>query len=130
MNDALAARDILAGPLIADRASAWPEWAARMAPEAPTPQAHLFDDISTALDSAAQGGGVALADQFAIESHVASGRLVALPFAAATDRKLAFRSRAAGAKAEMADRLFMWMKLEIGRSAAILRGRRRTTPAE
>jgi DNA-binding transcriptional LysR family regulator len=76
-----------------------------------------------ALDSAAQGGGVALADQFAIEAYVETGRLVAMPFPTPTGRKLAFRSRAGGAKAEMAERLFMWLKLEIGRSAALLRGR-------
>lgn len=121
------AQEILGQPLIADRAAAWAEWATKMAPAAPTPHPHVFDDIGTALDSAAQGGGVALADQFAIEHHVETGRLVPLPFALATGRKLVFRSRAGGAKAEMAERLFMWLKLEIGRSAALLRGRQRNT---
>lgn len=125
---ALAARtttpgEILSRALIADRAAAWPAWAARLAPDAPTPRVHLFDDIETALESAAQGGGVALADQFAMESFVESGRLAALPFAVPTGRKLAFRSRAGAPKGEMTERLFMWFKLEIGRSAAHLRDR-------
>jgi DNA-binding transcriptional LysR family regulator len=94
-----------------------------MAPAAPTPHPHLFDDITTALDSAAQGGGVALADQFTVEPYVEAGRLVAMPFAMVTGRKLALRSRAGGAKAERVERLFMWLKLEIARSAALLRGR-------
>lgn len=116
-------REILARPLIADRATAWADWASQTAPGATVPQPHLFDDVGVALDSAAQGGGVALADQFAIEPYVESGRLVALPYPAPTGRKLAFRSRAGGAKAEMAERLFMWLKLEIGRSAVLLRDR-------
>jgi DNA-binding transcriptional LysR family regulator len=119
------ARELLAQPLIADRAAAWPEWAACMAAHAAAPLAHLFDDPGAALESAARGAGVALADQFAVEPYVEAGRLVVLPFAAATERKLAFRSRAApGPKAEMVERLFMWMKLEIARGAALLRRRR------
>jgi LysR family glycine cleavage system transcriptional activator len=117
-------REILQQPLIASHPGAWKDWAAKLAPEAPTPQLHLLDDAATLLDTAAQGGCVALADQFVIESHVDSGRLTLLPFPASTGRKLAFRSRARGAKAEMADRLFMWLKLEIGRGAALLRARR------
>lgn len=130
---ALAARglttpqEILDCPLIADRATAWPDWAAKLAPGAPKPHPYLFDDVATALDSAAQGGGVALADQFTIESYLETGRLVVLPFAEPAGRKLAFRSRLAGGKAEMADRLFMWLKLEIGRSAALFRDRQRRT---
>ena len=126
---ALAARglttpqEILDCPLIADRADAWPDWAARLAPGAPKPRPHLFDEVATALDSAALGGGVALVDQFAIEPYLETGRLVALPFAEPAGRKLALRSRLAGGKAEMADRLFMWLKLEIGRGAALFRER-------
>lgn len=116
-------KDILGQPLIAAQAAAWPDWADHLAPGQAAPKPHLFDDVATALDSAAAGGGVALADQFAIESHLAAGRLVALPFPALTARKLAFRTRASGGKAEMAERLFMWLKLEIGRSAALLRER-------
>ena len=116
-------QQILARPLIADNAAAWSAWAAKLAPGAPTPRVHLFDDPETALESAAQGGGVALADQFTLEPFVASGRLVGLPFVAPTGRKLAFRSRSAGIKAEMTERLFMWFKLEIGRSAAHFRDR-------
>jgi len=115
--------EILASPLIADRATAWADWAGKLAPRAPKPHPHLFDEVATALDSAAQGGGVALADQFAVEPYLETGRLVVLPFAEPAGRKLAFRSRVAGGKAEMADRLFMWLKLEIGRSAALFRDR-------
>lgn len=116
-------REILARPLVASHAMAWTDWADRLAPGMAAPKPHLFDDVATALDSAAQGGGVALADQFAIEPYLESGRLLVLPFPTPTGRKLAFRARASGGKAEMAERLFMWLKLEIGRSAALLRDR-------
>lgn len=114
---------ILASPLLADRHASWRTWTARLAPHAPTPRPHLFDEAAIALESAAQGSGVALAHQFSAEPFLESGQLVALPFQAPAGEQMVFRGRATGLKAEIVERLLMWMKLEVGRSAALLRGR-------
>ncbi|HEX5379152.1 MAG TPA: LysR family transcriptional regulator [Phenylobacterium sp.] len=114
---------ILASPLLADHQASWRTWASRLAPRASAPRPHIFDEAAIALESAAQGSGVALAHQFSAEPYLTSGQLVALPFQAPAGEQLVFRSRVTGPKADVIDRLLMWMKLEIGRSAALLRGR-------
>lgn len=114
---------ILASPLLADRHASWRTWASRLAPQAPAPRPHLFDEAAIALESAVQGSGVALAHQFSAEPFLASGQLVALPFHAPAGEHLIFRGRAAGPKADIVERLLMWVKLEVGRSAALLRAR-------
>jgi hypothetical protein len=48
---------------------------------------------------------------------------VALPFQAPAWEQRIFRGRATGPKADIVERLLMWVKLEVGRSAALLRAR-------
>jgi DNA-binding transcriptional LysR family regulator len=114
---------ILAAPLLADRQASWRTWAECLAPRASAPRPHVFDEAAIALESAAQGSGVAMAHQFSAEPFLSSGQLVALPFQAPAGEQLVFRGRGAGPKAEIVERLLMWVKLEVGRSAALLRGR-------
>lgn len=114
---------ILASPLLADRHVSWRVWASRFAPRAAAPRPHVFDEAAIALDSAAQGSGVALAHQFSAEPYLTSGQLIALPFQAPAGEHLVFRGRNTGLKADLVERLLMWVKLEVGRSAALLRAR-------
>ena len=114
---------VLASPLLADRHASWRTWASRFAPQAPAPRPHVFDEAAIALESAAQGSGVALAHQFSAEPYLTSGQLVALPFQAPAGEQLVFRGRTTGLKADVVERLLMWVKLEVGRSAALLRAR-------
>jgi DNA-binding transcriptional LysR family regulator len=75
------------------------------------------------MDAAVQGSGVALTNLFAVERHIEAGKLVALPFEAPSSRGLALRPTGAGVS-EAADRFVSWLKLEIRRGAARLRGTR------
>ena len=115
------ARDVVRAPLIAEPGVSWGEWARHCLPGGRAPRAHLFDDATLAMDAAAQGSGVALANLFSAERHIESGRLVALPFEAPSSRGLALRS-AGGGVGEAASRFVSWLKLEIRRSAARLKG--------
>jgi LysR family glycine cleavage system transcriptional activator len=112
--DALAGRPLLAGP-----GSDWAAWAASFRID-PPPVAHAFDDTGAMLEAAAQGAGVALADQFVIEPYVEAGRLKLLPHPAPTGRRLVLTHRGGG---EVVERLAMWLKIEIARAAAISRVR-------
>lgn len=113
---------ILAASLLADQMCSWRLWASRLSPASPPPQAHIFDDAALPLEAAAGGGGVALSHQFAAEPYVTSGRLVALPFATPAEERLVLRLRSGDLATDLVGRFVMWMKLEIGRSAARLRG--------
>jgi DNA-binding transcriptional LysR family regulator len=115
-------QDVLGAPLLMDRTVSWRTWTARFAPSA-APRPHAFDGAALALDAAARGAGVVLSHVFFAEPYLASGELQALPFAAVAPERLVFRSRASGAKGDLAGRLLMWLSLEIARSAALSRVR-------
>jgi DNA-binding transcriptional LysR family regulator len=78
-----------------------------------------FDDAGMALESAAHGAGVVLSHLFAAEAYLEDGRLVPLPFQAATDLQLQVRNSAHGVKTDVARRFQMWLSLEISRSLAL-----------
>jgi len=113
------AQDVVRAPLIAGPGASWAEWARHCLPSGRAPRANSFDDSSLALDAATQGSGVALTNLFAVERHLESGKLVALPYEAPSSRGLALRS--AGILGEAAERFVSWLKLEIRRGAARLR---------
>ena len=116
------AQDVVRAPLIGEPGASWNDWARHCLSSGRAPRAHVFDDATLAMDAAAQGGGVALTNLFAAERHLESGKLVALPFEAPSSRGLALRSSSAG-MSEAADRFVSWLKLEIRRGAARLKGR-------
>jgi len=113
---------IAGGPLIADSAGGWSAWAARWTPGVRPPRAHVFDDAGMALDAAAQGGGVVLSNIFAAESYLASGRLTALGFEAPAGEWLEVQARPDPGVADAAERLVLWLRLEIRRSLALAQG--------
>lgn len=117
------AQDVVRAPLIAEPGVSWAEWARHCLPTGRAPRAHVFDDAALAMDAAVQGSGVALANLFSAERHIESGKLVALPFEAPSSRGLALRSAGAG-MGEAASRFVSWLKLEIRRGAARLKGAR------
>ena len=82
-----------------------------------------------ALDAAAQGGGIVLADLFAAETWLENGSLIALPFAAPTGLQLQARNLAAGPKADLGRRFEMWLSLEVSRSLALDASRRASAHA-
>ncbi|MBW8880316.1 MAG: LysR family transcriptional regulator [Asticcacaulis sp.] len=110
---------LLRSPLIADTADGWKLWAARWAPAAKLPRAHLFDDPAMALDAATQGGGVVLSNVFAAESYLASGRLAALGLEVPAGQWLTARVQASPETADAAERFVMWLRLELRRSQAL-----------
>jgi LysR family glycine cleavage system transcriptional activator len=118
------ADEVVGRPLYADRRFGWDIWAARFLPRAAAPKAHVMDDSAMALEAATQGGGLALAHQFSAEALIESGKAVALPFVAPAPMKLVLRIRPGGGRNDALARLAMWLKLEIGRGAAMLRSRR------
>lgn len=113
---------LLGSPLIADAPDSWGLWAARWAPSAKAPRAHLFDDPAMALDAAAQGGGIVLSNVFAAESYLASGRLAALGLEVSAGQWLTARVQASPEAAEAAERFVMWLRLELRRSQALAQG--------
>ena len=115
------AQDVVRAPLIAEPGASWNEWARHCLPSGRAPRAHAFDDAALAMDAAVQGSGVALTNLFAAERHIEAGKLVALPFEAPSSRGLALHSSGAGV-GEAADRFVSWLKLEIRRGAARLKG--------
>jgi DNA-binding transcriptional LysR family regulator len=116
--------EVLNRPLFCDRRFGWDVWAGRFAPRSAPPKAHVMDDSAMALEAAIQGGGLALAHQFSAEAAIESGRLTALAFVAPAPAKLVLRTRPGGGRNDALARLAMWLKLEIGRGAAMLRTRR------
>ena len=119
---------ILAAPLLADGPAQWTAWTAAFSPDAGAPRPNGFDNAAMALDAAVHGGGIALANMFSAEGRLAAGQLVALPFSAPSGSHLIFRSRNSSGQPEAAGRFLMWLKLEIGRTAALLRTRSGATP--
>ncbi|WP_162250268.1 LysR family transcriptional regulator [Caulobacter sp. Root1455] len=113
---------LLRSPLIADAADSWSLWAARWAPGAKPPRAHLLDDAAMALDAAVQGGGIVLSNVFAAESYLTSGRLAALGFEVSAGQWLTARVQALPEAADAAERFVMWLRLELRRSQALARG--------
>lgn len=114
------AQDVVRAPLIAEPGASWGEWARHCLSSGRAPRAHVFDDPSLAMEAAIHGSGVALTNLFVADRHIESGSLVALPFEAPSSRGLALRS--AGAMSEAAERFVSWLKLEIRRGAARLKG--------
>jgi DNA-binding transcriptional LysR family regulator len=110
---------ILRAALIADTDTSWSNWAARWAPGAKSPRAHVFDDAAMALEAAVQGGGVVLSNIFAAESYLASGRLVSLGFEAPAGEWLVVQAEPAPDAADSAERFVMWLRLEVRRSLAL-----------
>ncbi|WP_165187227.1 LysR family transcriptional regulator [Caulobacter soli] len=113
---------IVGGPLIADSAGGWTAWAARWTPGVKPPRAHVFDDAGMALEAAAQGGGVVLSNVFAAEAYLASGRLTALGFEAPGGEWLDVQTRSEPGVADAAERLVLWLRLEVRRSLALVQG--------
>jgi LysR family glycine cleavage system transcriptional activator len=111
---------IAGAPLLGAPDLGWRGWIQHYAPGVEINEAHVFDDVGVALEAAAQGGGVALAHILVAEPFLVSGQLQVLPFAAPGDLQFLFRARTVS---EPVSRLFMWLKLEVGRSLALLRGR-------
>jgi LysR family glycine cleavage system transcriptional activator len=114
------AEAIAHAPLLGAPDLGWRGWVQKHAPGADIAEAHVFDDSGVALEAAAHGGGVALAHILVAEPFLASGQLQVLPFAAPADLQFLFRARTVS---EPVSRLFMWFKLEVGRSLSLLRGR-------
>jgi len=111
---------ILRAPLLCAPEMGWRGWAERNAPQADVAEANVFDDTTVALEAAAQGGGVALAHILVAESFLVSGQLEILPYPAPSGLQFLFRARTT---TEPVSRLLMWLKLEVGRSLALLKGR-------
>lgn len=102
----------------------WDRWTAHFGlPSSSVSRISNFDDAGMALESAAQGAGVVLSHLFAAEAYLEDGRLVPLPFQAATDLQLQVRNSALGGKAELGKRFEMWLSLEISRSLALASSR-------
>jgi DNA-binding transcriptional LysR family regulator len=98
----------------------WERWTAYFKlPANAVSRAASFDDAGMALESAAQGAGVVLSHLFAAETYLEDGRLVPLPFQAATDLQLQVRNSTIGGKADLGKRFEMWLSLEISRSLAL-----------
>ncbi|PIB96857.1 LysR family transcriptional regulator [Caulobacter sp. X] len=114
------AQDVVRAPLIAEPGASWGEWAMHCLSPGRAPRAHVFDDPALAMEAAIHGSGVALTNLFVADRHLESGSLVALPFEAPSSRGLALRS--AGAMGEAAERFVSWLKLEIRRGTARLKG--------
>lgn len=115
------ARAVLDQTLIDGPGRWWTTWAARLAPQAPAPRPHVFDDLGAALEAAAQGGGIALTHALAAEPFVTAGRLTPLPFRVSMDQNLVLRFQGQGAQSEAGERLAMWLKLEVARTLALLK---------
>jgi DNA-binding transcriptional LysR family regulator len=111
----------MSAPLVGDASEAWSTWVARFAPGESTSRPNLFDEPALMLDAAAQGAGVALTHMFLAEPYLASGELRMLPFLAPSGQQLVLRSRIGASKVEFGERFAMWLKLELARSAALLR---------
>lgn len=114
------AQDVVRAPLIAEPGASWGEWARHCLSSGRAPRAHMFDDPALAMEAAIHGSGVALTNLFVADRHIENGSLMALPFEAPSSRGLALRS--AGAMGEAAERFVSWLKLEIRRGAARLKG--------
>ena len=98
----------------------WERWTSHFGlPSSAVSRISKFDDAGMALESAAQGAGVVLSHLFAAEAYLEDGRLVPLPFRAATDLQLQVRNSANGGKAEFGKRFEMWLSLEASRSVAL-----------
>jgi DNA-binding transcriptional LysR family regulator len=111
---AITHRPLLGGGL------AWERWTSHFnLPANSVSRVSSFDDAGMALESAAQGAGVVLSHLFAAEAYLEDGRLVPLPFQAATDLQLQVRNSALGGKADFGKRFEMWLSLEISRSLAL-----------
>ena len=113
---------IAGSALIADDTGGWDAWAARWTPGVKPPRAHAFDDAGMALEAAARGGGVVLSNVFAAEPYLASGRLAALGFEAPAGTWLDVQVKADPGAAEAAERLVLWLRLEVRRTLALAHG--------
>jgi len=115
------AGDILDGARLEAGAGAWAAWSQHhgLSPAGPPPRvlAGDYDPVAAAV----HGEGVALCDQFAAETPVLAGDLIALPFAAPVGGGAVLRLRPSLASSEAAERLVMGLRLEMARGSALIR---------
>lgn len=121
--DLRAPRDLLKAPLLHRPARPWRRWFEHFGLKAPAPKGPTFDDPAMALEAAARGLGVALANESHSESladeDLASGRLVR-PFEAAVTSDLSIYMvwRRDSRKLARIHALRDWLVAEIGRDPA------------